>query len=341
MSITYKDSGVDIDAGAELVNRIKPIAKSTTRPEVLSNIGGFGALFELTKKFDHPILVSGTDGVGTKLKLAQDWGMHDTIGIDLVAMSVNDIIVNGAEPLFFLDYFSCGTLDVDVAEQVIEGIALGCRWAGCALIGGETAEMPGMYEDGTYDLAGFAVGAVEKFNLIDGESMSEGDIVLGLASSGLHSNGFSLVRKIIEKSGYNLDMDYISGQSFKSVIMEPTRIYAKSIMAIMEEELPIQAMAHITGGGITGNIGRIVPKDMTVEIDCTSWKIPQPFCWLQNEGDISYEEMLKTFNCGIGFVVVVDPMNVDLMINLLEKNGETVYEIGKVVPDMGQPVKII
>lgn len=325
-SISYRDAGVDIEAGDALVEQIKPFAKRTMRPEVLGGIGGFGSLFAMPKKFKEPILVSGTDGVGTKLKLAFELNKHDTVGIDLVAMSVNDILVQGAEPLFFLDYFACGKLEVGTAAQVIKGIAEGCEQSGCALVGGETAEMPGMYPAGEYDLAGFAVGCVDKQNIINGTTISAGDIVLGLASSGAHSNGYSLIRKLIEKSGIDFESDF-HGRQFKDVVMAPTKIYVKSLLKLIET-LPVKGMAHITGGGITENIPRVLPAGLTAEISATSWDLPPLFRWLQAQGNITHSEMYKTFNCGIGMAVVLDTAHAAQAKSLLEAMGETVYEIG-------------
>jgi phosphoribosylformylglycinamidine cyclo-ligase len=327
-SITYRDAGVDIEAGDALVDRIKPFAKRTMRPEVISSIGGFGSLFAMPKKFKEPVLVSGTDGVGTKLKLAFQLNKHDTVGIDLVAMSVNDILVQGAEPLFFLDYFACGKLEVDVAADVIKGIAAGCEASGCALVGGETAEMPGMYPAGEYDLAGFAVGCVDKANIIDGSTITEGDVVLGLASSGAHSNGYSLIRKLIEQSGIDMESDF-EGQKFKDVVMAPTKLYVKSILAL-QEKLPIKGMAHITGGGITENIPRVLPAGLTAEIHAKSWELPPLFKWLQVQGNIADAEMYKTFNCGIGMAVILSKENAAVAQKTLEDNGEKVYHIGNI-----------
>ena len=325
-SISYRDAGVDIEAGDALVEQIKPYAKRTLRPEVLGGIGGFGSLFAVPKKFKEPILVSGTDGVGTKLKLAFELNKHDTVGIDLVAMSVNDILVQGAEPLFFLDYFACGKLEVGVAAQVIKGIAEGCEQSGCALVGGETAEMPGMYPAGEYDLAGFAVGCVDKANIINGTTIAAGDVLLGLASSGAHSNGYSLIRKLIEKSGIDFESDF-HGRKFKDVVMAPTKIYVKSLIKLIET-LPVKGMAHITGGGITENIPRVLPAGLTAEIRATSWDLPPLFKWLQAEGNITHSEMYKTFNCGIGMAVIVAKTHAAQAKQLLEATGETVYEIG-------------
>jgi phosphoribosylformylglycinamidine cyclo-ligase len=327
-SISYRDAGVDIEAGDALVEQIKPYAKRTMRPEVLGGIGGFGSLFAVPQKFKEPIPVSGTDGVGTKLKLAFELNKHDTVGIDLVAMSVNDILVQGAEPLFFLDYFACGKLEVGVAAQVIKGIAEGCEQSGCALVGGETAEMPGMYPAGEYDLAGFAVGCADKSKLIDGTTIAAGDVVLGLASSGAHSNGYSLIRKLIEKSGIDFESDF-HGRKFKDVVMEPTRIYVKSLLKLIEA-LPVKGMAHITGGGITENIPRVLPAGLTAEIRADGWQLPPLFQWLQAQGNIVPSELYKTFNCGIGMAVIVAKEHVAQAKQLLEASGETVFEIGHI-----------
>jgi phosphoribosylformylglycinamidine cyclo-ligase len=327
-TITYRDAGVDIEAGDALVEQIKPYAKRTMRPEVLGGIGGFGSLFAVPKKFNEPILVSGTDGVGTKLKLAFELKKHDTVGIDLVAMSVNDILVQGAEPLFFLDYFACGKLEVGVASQVIKGIAEGCEQSGCALVGGETAEMPGMYPAGEYDLAGFAVGCVDKAKIIDGKSISAGDVVLGLASSGAHSNGYSLIRKLIAKSGIDFESDF-HGRKFKDVVMTPTKIYVKSLLKLIET-IPVKGMAHITGGGLTENIPRVLPAGLTAEIQKNNWDIPPLFKWLQAQGNISDDEMHKTFNCGIGMVVIVDKAYALQASQLLTSHGEQVFNLGQI-----------
>lgn len=339
-SISYRDAGVDIEAGDALVEQIKPFAKRTMRPEVLGGIGGFGSLFAVPQKFKEPILVSGTDGVGTKLKLAFELNKHDTVGIDLVAMSVNDILVQGAEPLFFLDYFACGKLEVGVAAQVIKGIAQGCEQSGCALVGGETAEMPGMYPPGEYDLAGFAVGCADKSKLIDGTTIAAGDVVLGLASSGAHSNGYSLIRKLIEKSGIDFESDF-HGRKFKDVVMEPTRIYVKSLLKLIEA-LPVKGMAHITGGGITENIPRVLPAGLTAEIKASSWQLPPLFQWLQAQGNIVPSELYKTFNCGIGMAVIVAQEHVAQARQLLEASGETVYEIGHIrVQNAGEAPTVV
>jgi phosphoribosylformylglycinamidine cyclo-ligase len=339
-SISYRDAGVDIEAGDALVEQIKPYAKRTMRPEVLGGIGGFGSLFAVPQKFKEPILVSGTDGVGTKLKLAFELNKHDTVGIDLVAMSVNDILVQGAEPLFFLDYFACGKLEVGVAAQVIKGIAEGCEQSGCALVGGETAEMPGMYPAGEYDLAGFAVGCADKAKLIDGTTIAAGDVVLGLASSGAHSNGYSLIRKLIEKSGIDFESDF-HGRKFKDVVMEPTRIYVKSLLKLIEA-LPVKGMAHITGGGITENIPRVLPAGLTAEIRADGWQLPPLFQWLQAQGNIVPSELYKTFNCGIGMAVIVAKEHVAQARQLLEASGETVFEIGHIrVQNAGEAPTIV
>ncbi len=327
-SVTYLDAGVDIEAGDALVNQIKPFVKRTMRPEVMSSIGGFGSLFAMPKKFKEPVLVSGTDGVGTKLKLAFQLNKHDTVGIDLVAMSVNDILVQGAEPLFFLDYFACGKLEVGTAAAVVKGIAEGCAQSGCALVGGETAEMPGMYPAGEYDLAGFAVGCVDKANIIDGTTITEGDVVLGLASSGAHSNGYSLIRKLIEKSGIDMESDF-HGQKFKNIVMAPTKLYVKSILAL-QEAISIKGMAHITGGGITENIPRVLPDGLTAEIHQSSWTMPALFQWLQEQGNMADSEIYKTFNCGIGMAVIVSPENAAEAQTILADKGETVYQIGTI-----------
>jgi phosphoribosylformylglycinamidine cyclo-ligase len=327
-SISYRDAGVDIEAGDALVEQIKPFAKRTMRPEVLAGIGGFGSLFEMPKKFKNPVLVSGTDGVGTKLKLAFELNKHDTVGIDLVAMSVNDILVQGAEPLFFLDYFACGKLEVGTAAQVIKGIAEGCEQSGCALVGGETAEMPGMYPAGEYDLAGFAVGCVDKENIINGLSITPGDVVLGLASSGAHSNGYSLIRKLIEKSGIDFESDF-HGRKFKDVVMAPTKIYVKSLLKLIET-LPIKGIAHITGGGITENVPRVLPQGLTAEINKQSWAMPPLFTWLQAQGNVTDAEMHRTFNCGIGMVVIMAKEYADAAQTLLSEAGETVSVIGHI-----------
>ncbi|MDD5612885.1 MAG: phosphoribosylformylglycinamidine cyclo-ligase, partial [Gallionella sp.] len=325
--LSYRDAGVDIDAGDQLVENIKPYAKRTMRPEVLSGIGGFGGLVEISKKFKEPVLVSGTDGVGTKLKLAFELNRHDTVGIDLVAMSVNDILVQGAEPLFFLDYFACGKLDVPAATEVIKGIAKGCEDSGCALIGGETAEMPGMYPVGEYDLAGFAVGVVEKSKIITGDTIVPGDVVLGLASNGAHSNGYSLVRKIIARSNPDLNAKFDGERSLADCIMAPTRLYVKPLLSLMQT-VAVKGMAHITGGGITENVPRVLPENIVAEISADSWQMPKLFRWLQEGGNVEAQEMYRTFNCGIGMVVIVAAQDADAAISQLQAAGETVTKIG-------------
>jgi phosphoribosylformylglycinamidine cyclo-ligase len=327
-SLSYRDAGVDIDAGDALVENIKPFAKRTMRPEVMGGIGGFGALFEISRKYREPVLVSGTDGVGTKLKLAFMMNKHDTVGIDLVAMSVNDILVQGAEPLFFLDYFACGKLDVTTATDVVKGIAAGCEMAGCALIGGETAEMPGMYPAGEYDLAGFAVGAVEKARIISGDTIAEGDVVLGLASSGAHSNGYSLIRKIIERSKLDLSADF-HGRPLGDVVIAPTRIYVKPLLKLMNE-LPVKGMAHITGGGLLENIPRVLKPELTAILDKSAWEMPPLFKWLQQEGNVAESEMHRTFNCGIGMVVIVAAEHADQAMASLNGAGEQAWPIGRI-----------
>jgi phosphoribosylformylglycinamidine cyclo-ligase len=325
--LTYKDAGVDIDAGDALVENIKPFAKRTMRPEVMAGIGGFGALVEVSKKYKNPVMVSGTDGVGTKLKLAFHLNKHDTVGQDLVAMSVNDILVQGAEPIFFLDYFACGKLDVPVATDVVKGIAYGCELAGCALIGGETAEMPSMYPAGEYDLAGFAVGLVEKEHIITGETMQPSDVVLGLQSSGPHSNGYSLVRKIIERSG--VDLNAASNRHLALDLIAPTRIYVKPLLKLMQT-LPVKAMAHITGGGLTENIPRMFPAHLKAVIERKAWQAPRVFTWLQEQGRVEDAEMARTFNCGIGMVVIVARENAEQAATVLRDAGETVFAIGDI-----------
>ena len=326
--LSYRDVGVDIDAGDRLVENIKPYAKRTMRPEVLAGIGGFGALFEISKKYRNPVLVTGTDGVGTKLKLAFELGKHDSVGIDLVAMSVNDILVQGAEPLFFLDYFACGRLDVDIATRVVKGIAAGCEQAGCALIGGETAEMPGMYPEGEYDLAGFAVGMVEKNMIITGLTIQLGDALLGLASSGAHSNGYSLIRKIIEKNHTDLSIDF-NGTALGDTIMTPTRIYVKPLLELMRH-LPVKGMAHITGGGLVENIPRVLPENVTAVLQKSAWEMPPLFHWLQQEGNVTESEMHRVFNCGVGMALIIAPENVEEAKRVLNAAGETVWHIGTI-----------
>ena len=337
-TISYKDAGVDIDAGDALIERIKPLAKKTLREGVLAGIGGFGALFEVPKRYREPVLVSGTDGVGTKLKLAFEWNMNDTVGIDLVAMSVNDVLVQGAEPLFFLDYFACGKLDVDTAAAVIGGIAKGCELSGCALIGGETAEMPGMYPAGEYDLAGFCVGAVEKSKILTGKDVKPGDVVLGLASSGVHSNGFSLVRKCVERAGSAMPAT-LDGQPFKQAVMAPTRLYVKNVLAALAAH-PIKALAHITGGGLLENIPRVLPEGLAAHLRKGSWPQTELFAWLQKTAGIDDVEMNRTFNNGIGMVVVIDAAQAAACAATLRALGEAVYEIG-VIAAQGAGAKVV
>ncbi|AWW50295.1 phosphoribosylformylglycinamidine cyclo-ligase [Polynucleobacter paneuropaeus] len=326
--LSYRDAGVDIDAGDDLVDRIKPLAKKTMREGVLAGIGGFGALFELPKRYKEPVLVSGTDGVGTKLRLAFEWNRHDTIGQDLVAMSVNDILVQGAEPLFFLDYFACGKLTVDTAATVVGGIAKGCELAGCALIGGETAEMPGMYPPGEYDLAGFAVGAVEKSKIINGSTIVPGDVVLAIASSGAHSNGYSLVRKIIERAGAK-PTDDLEGLPLGDVVMAPTEIYVKPLLKLIDE-LNVKGMAHITGGGLVDNVPRVLPENIQAVLHRDSWQMPALFRWLQMKGGVADAEMVRVFNCGIGMVVIISPEQADAAIQSLAKQGLKAWVVGEV-----------
>src|SRR5688572_1192456 len=328
--LSYRDAGVDIDEGDALVEAIKPFARRTLRPEVLAGIGGFGALCELPKKYREPVLVSGTDGVGTKLKLAFELERHDTVGIDLVAMSVNDVLVQGAEPLFFLDYFACGKLDTRVAAEVVKGIARGCELAGCALIGGETAEMPGMYPPGEYDLAGFCVGVVEKARIISGRSIAPGDVLLGLASSGPHSNGYSLIRKLLERSR----------PDFIAELLQPTRIYVKPVLKLLEA-VPVKGIAHITGGGLTENVPRILQDDLVARIDRATWPRPRIFQWLQREGGVAEDEMHRVFNCGIGMVLVVDRADAPRAAEHLRASGETVYEIGVIEKGTGAPRALV
>jgi phosphoribosylformylglycinamidine cyclo-ligase len=326
--LTYRDAGVDIDAGDELVERIKPIVKRTTRPEVLAGVGGFGALVGLPQRYREPVLVSGTDGVGTKLRLAIDTGRHDRIGIDLVAMCVNDVAVQGAEPLFFLDYYATGKLSVDVAATVISGIAEGCRQAGCALVGGETAEMPGMYHGGDYDLAGFCVGVVERSEVIDGTKVKAGDAIIGMASSGVHSNGYSLVRKLIQVAGAN-EHTQLDGRPLFDRLLEPTRIYVKNMLALAAA-MPVHAFAHITGGGLTDNIPRVLPDGMEARLERRAWHSDVLFDWLAATGNIAPTEMHRTFNCGIGMIAVVAPDKADEALRLLNAAGERATLIGHI-----------
>jgi len=327
-SLSYRDAGVDIDAGDALVEAIKPYAKRTMRPEVLTGLGGFGAMVEISKKYREPVLVAGTDGVGTKLKLAFQLNRHDTVGIDLVAMSVNDVLVQGAEPLFFLDYFGCGKLDVATATDVIKGVARGCELAGCALIGGETAEMPSMYPAGEYDLAGFAVGVVEKSAIIDGTAIVAGDAVLGLASSGAHSNGYSLIRAIIERVKPDLQADF-HGRPLAEVLLEPTRIYVKPLLALMQK-MKVKGLAHITGGGLVENIPRALPEGVSAVLRKSAWPMPPLFNWLQQHGGVAEAEMHRVFNCGIGMTVIVAEADADAAMRMLGEAGERVYRIGRI-----------
>ena len=337
--LSYRDAGVDIDAGNSVVERIKPLVKKTFRPEVMGGLGGFGALFNLSGRYREPVLVSGTDGVGTKLKLAQQLGRHDTIGIDLVGMCVNDVLVQGAEPLFFLDYFATGKLDVETTVAVVGGIAKGCELSGCALIGGETAEMPDMYPPGEYDLAGFTVAAVEKSELIDGSAVRAGDILIGIDSSGPHSNGYSLVRKIYDRAGRPADLD-LSGVRLIDALMEPTRLYVKPILALLKSNR-IPAMAHITGGGLSENIIRVIPDGLALEIEASTIVLPPVFDWLQREGHVALPEMWRTFNCGIGFVLVVHPDQQAAVSAQLNQFGLGHKTIGQVVVQTGDERTVI
>jgi phosphoribosylformylglycinamidine cyclo-ligase len=332
--LTYRDAGVDIDAGNALVDRIKPFARETLRPEVMGGLGGFGALFDLSaSRYTEPVLVAGTDGVGTKLLLAQKLGRHDTIGIDLVGMSVNDVMVQGAEPLFFLDYFACGKLDVDVAADVVKGIAEGCRQAGCALIGGETAEMPDMYAPGEYDLAGFCVGAAEKSRLLDGTRVAAGDLLVGVASSGPHSNGYSLIRRIVERADTDLDTP-MGDTTLGDALMAPTRIYVRPALRLLQQHA-IGAFAHITGGGLMENIVRVIPERLGIRLDRGSWAMAPIFDWLREQGDLEEREMLRTFNCGVGLVVVVRPGDAESVRASLSADGLESWVIGEVVDSEG------
>ncbi|MDN7123950.1 phosphoribosylformylglycinamidine cyclo-ligase [Pseudidiomarina terrestris] len=338
-SLSYKDAGVDIDAGNALVDRIKGVTKRTKRPEVMGSIGGFGALCELPGKYKQPVLVSGTDGVGTKLRLAIDLGKHDTVGIDLVAMCVNDLIVQGAEPLFFLDYYATGKLDVDVAADVVTGIGEGCVQAGCALIGGETAEMPGMYEQGDYDIAGFCVGVVEKEEIIDGSKVAPGDALIALASSGPHSNGYSLIRKIIEVSEADVRSEELDGKLLADHLMAPTRIYVKSVLKVLESH-SVHAISHITGGGFWENIPRVLPDDAKAVIDDSSWEWPVVFNWLQHNGNVTTKEMYRTFNCGVGLIMALPQSQADAVVELLREHGEDAWVIGQVAAREGDEAQV-
>ena len=328
-SLSYKDAGVDINAGNELVERIKPDVKRTTRPEVIGGLGGFGALCALPNKYKEPILVSGTDGVGTKLRLAIDLKKHDTIGIDLVAMCVNDLVVQGAEPLFFLDYYATGRLEVDVASDVVKGIAEGCVQSGCALVGGETAEMPGMYHAGDYDLAGFCVGVVEKSKIIDGSKVQAGDALIALGSSGPHSNGYSLIRKVIDVAGVNPATEQLAGKALGDQLLAPTRIYVKSVLELIEE-VDVHAIAHLTGGGFWENIPRVLPDNTKAVIDEKSWEWQPVFKWLQEKGNIDSYEMYRTFNCGVGMVIALPQADVEKALNVLRQAGENAWLIGQI-----------
>ena len=327
-SLSYKDAGVDIDAGNALVERIKHIAKKTKRPEVMGGLGGFGGLCEIPAGYKQPVLVSGTDGVGTKLRLAMDLNRHDTIGIDLVAMCVNDLIVAGAEPLYFLDYYATGKLNVDTATAVVSGIGKGCELSGCALVGGETAEMPGMYHGEDYDLAGFCTGVVEKSEIIDGSKVKTGDVLLGVASSGPHSNGYSLIRKIIELTNADLDQD-LDGRPLKDALMEPTRIYVKSVLQLIKD-VQVNALSHITGGGLLENIPRVLPQNSKAIIDKSSWQLPAVFQWLQEQGNVDPVEMYRTFNCGVGLVICVPAEQQQQALQSLADNGENAWVIGTI-----------
>ncbi len=338
-SLSYKDAGVDIDAGNALVERIKGVTKRTKRPEVMGNIGGFGALCELPTKYKEPVLVSGTDGVGTKLRLAIDLQKHDTVGIDLVAMCVNDLIVQGAEPLFFLDYYATGKLDVDVAADVVTGIGEGCVQAGCALIGGETAEMPGMYSQGDYDIAGFCVGVVEKANIIDGTKVAPGDALIALASTGPHSNGYSLIRKIIEVSEADVANEQLDGKPLSEHLLAPTKIYVKSVLAMLEK-YEAHAISHITGGGFWENIPRVLPDSAKAVIDGSSWEWPLVFNWLQENGNVTTKEMYRTFNCGVGLIMAVPADQANDAIALLREHGEDAWQIGVVADRNGDEPQV-
>ncbi|WP_444890968.1 phosphoribosylformylglycinamidine cyclo-ligase [Microbulbifer sp. DLAB2-AA] len=327
-SLSYKDAGVDIDAGNALVERIKHVAKRTSRPEVMGGLGGFGALCQLPSGYKEPVLVSGTDGVGTKLRLAMDLGIHDTIGIDLVAMCVNDLVVAGAEPLFFLDYYATGKLNVDIAAEVVSGIGKGCELAGCALVGGETAEMPGMYEGDDYDLAGFCTGVVEKSEIIDGKKVKSGDVLIGLASSGPHSNGYSLIRKVLEVSGADLQQE-CGSETLAKALMAPTRIYVKNLLQLMKS-VQVNALSHITGGGLLENLPRVLPEGCLARVDVTSWEMPEVFRWLQQAGNIDAREMYRTFNCGVGMVICVPAEQADQALQTLKQAGEDAFVVGKI-----------
>jgi len=335
--ITYADAGVDIDAGNRLVDEIREPVEATRRPEVIGGLGGFGALCELPSRYKNPVLVAGTDGVGTKLRLAIDTGRHDKVGIDLVAMCVNDLIVGGAEPLFFLDYYATGKLDVETATSVVTGIGEGCEMAGCALIGGETAEMPGMYEGEDYDLAGFCVGVVEKDGVLDGSKVQAGDKLIGLASSGPHSNGYSLIRRIMAQADINIDLD---GQPLMEHLLAPTRIYVKPLLKLLEQ-VPVHALAHITGGGLPENLPRVMPENTRAVIDTRSWEFPPVFQWLQQEGQVPAFEMYRTFNCGVGMVIAVPADQVDATLALMEAEGEVAFLMGEIQAGEGEPEVVL
>lgn len=339
-SLSYRDAGVDIDAGDAFIDVIKPVAKRTQREGCLSGLGGFGALFQVPQSYKEPILVSGTDGVGTKLKLAFDLNKHDTIGIDLVAMCVNDVLVQGAEPLFFLDYFATGKLSPEVAAEVVKGIGEGCVQANAALIGGETAEMPGMYSDGEYDLAGFCVGAVEKSEIIDGSRVKAGDVLIGLASSGAHSNGYSLIRKVIDT--YEVPLETKIGEvSLAETVLAPTKIYVRSVLQLMQQ-LPVNALAHITGGGIPGNLNRVLPSDCHAIVNKSSWEWPALFTWMMETANIERDEMYRTFNCGVGMIIVVSQENASKAIEILNQAGETAFQLGQIeAGEASEQVKIV
>ena len=329
-SISYKDAGVDIAAGNALVDRIKHVAKRTARPEVMGGLGGFGALCEIPEGYKQPVLVSGTDGVGTKLRVAMDLGIHDSIGIDLVAMCVNDLIVCGAEPLFFLDYYATGKLNIDIAAQVVTGIGAGCELAGCALVGGETAEMPGMYEGEDYDLAGFCVGVVEKADIIDGTKVAAGDTLIALPSSGPHSNGYSLIRKIIEVAGVDINNTSLDGKPLSELLMAPTRIYVKALLQLIKQTGSVKAMAHITGGGLLENIPRVLPADSRANINLDSWQRPAVFNWLQEQGNVDETEMHRVLNCGVGMVICVAAEAAEEALKVLRDAGEQPWIIGSI-----------
>lgn len=338
-SLTYKDSGVDIDAGNDLVDRIKSVAKKTRRPEVMSSLGGFGALCEIPGHYKEPVLVSGTDGVGTKLKLAMEFGIHNTIGIDLVAMCVNDLVVTGAEPLQFLDYYATGKLDVDVAAAVVEGIGKGCEQAGCALVGGETAEMPGMYDEGDYDLAGFCVGVVEKSKIIEGTRVHNGDKLIALPSSGVHSNGYSLVRKVLEARKVDAQKTKLGDRTLAEALLEPTRIYVKPVLQLLRNA-NVHALAHITGGGILENLPRVMPDTAKAIIQRSSWEMPEVFTWLQKQANIDETEMMRTFNCGVGMILVIPATEAETALDLLHATGEQAFEIGEIAHREGSEEQV-